>query len=301
MTSQTSFKPAVDRRKPRQKNQPKDYGWTLYLIIITLLMFAGFFISHGHPYKPGDKVGYNLGLAGGLMILTLLLYPMRKRIGIMKNWAPLPKWFKWHMAFGILGPALIMFHSAFTIGSINAGVALICMLLVSGSGIFGRFFYTKIHCGLYGRHATHKQLQEDLDGSGDVKSIFSFAPGIQKKLVEYHDYAINSSIAGKVKVWNILTLGIRAKWLSIVLIRALEEAMYGDAHEKKWNDAQMKRLDELFYQNEKFIRSYLYAVRDLAQFGTYEKLFSLWHIFHVPFVYMLVFSAIWHVIAVHMY
>lgn len=301
MTSQTSFKPAVDRRKPRQKNQPKDYGWTLYLIIITLLMFAGFFISHGHPYKPGDKVGYNLGLAGGLMILTLLLYPMRKRIGFMKNWAPLPKWFKWHMAFGILGPALIMFHSAFTIGSINAGVALICMLLVSGSGIFGRFFYTKIHYGLYGRHATHKQLQEDLDGSGDVKSIFSFAPGIQKKLVEYHDYAMNSSIAGKVKVWNILTLGVRAKWLSIILIRALEDAMYGDAHEKKWNDAQMKRLDELFYQNEKFIRSYLSAVRDLAQFGTYEKLFSLWHIFHVPFVYMLVFSAIWHVIAVHMY
>ena len=301
MTSQTSFKPAVDRRKPRQKNQPKDYGWTLYLIIITLLMFAGYFISHGHPYKPGDKVGYNLGLAGGLMILTLLLYPMRKRIGFMKNWAPLPKWFKWHMAFGILGPALIMFHSAFTIGSINAGVALACMLLVSGSGIFGRFFYTKIHYGLYGRHATHKQLQEDLEGSGDVKSIFSFAPGIQKKLVEYHDYAINSSIAGKVKVWNILTLGIRAKWLSIILIRALEDAMYGDAHEKKWNDAQMKRLDELFYQNEKFIRSYLSAVRDLAQFGTYEKLFSLWHIFHVPFVYMLVFSAIWHVIAVHMY
>lgn len=301
MTSQTSFKPAVDRRKPRQKNQPKDYGWTLYLIIITLLMFAGFFISHGHPYKPGDKVGYNLGLAGGLMILTLLLYPMRKRIGFMKNWAPLPKWFKWHMAFGILGPALIMFHSAFTIGSINAGVALICMLLVSGSGIFGRFFYTKIHYGLYGRHATHKQLQEDLEGSGDVKSIFSFAPGIQKKLVEYHDYAMNSSIAGKVKVWNILTLGVRAKWLSIILIRALEDAMYGDAHEKKWNDVQMKRLDELFYQNEKFIRSYLSAVRDLAQFGTYEKLFSLWHIFHVPFVYMLVFSAIWHVIAVHMY
>lgn len=301
MTSQTSFKPAVDRRKPRQKNQPKDYGWTLYLIIITLLMFAGFFISHGHPYKPGDKVGYNLGLAGGLMILTLLLYPMRKRIGFMKNWAPLPKWFKWHMAFGILGPALIMFHSAFTIGSINAGVALICMLLVSGSGIFGRFFYTKIHYGLYGRHATHKQLQEDLEGSGDVKSIFSFAPGIQKKLVEYHDYAMNSSIAGKAKVWNILMLGVRAKWLSIILIRALEDAMYGDAHEKKWNDVQMKRLDELFYQNEKFIRSYLSAVRDLAQFGTYEKLFSLWHIFHVPFVYMLVFSAIWHVIAVHMY
>jgi hypothetical protein len=292
---------SAERRKPRQKNQPKDYGWTLYLIIITLVLIVGFIISHGHPFKPGDVVGYNLGLAGGLMMLTLLLYPIRKRISFMKNWVPLPKWFKWHMAFGILGPTLIILHSTFYIGSINAGVALICMLLVSGSGIFGRFFYTKIHYGLYGRHATQKQLQEDLDGSGDVQSVLSFVPGIQKKLVEFRDYATNSSKVGQVKILNILTLGIRAKLLSRALIRELEDAMYADANEKNWNDAQMKRLDELYYQNVNFIRSYLFAVRDLAQFGTYEKLFSLWHIFHVPFVYMLIFSAIWHVIAVHMY
>ena len=301
MATQTSFKPSLERRKPRQKDKHKDYGWVLYLIIVTLVMVVGFFISHGHPYKPGDTVGYNLDLAGGLMMLTLLLYPLRKRVSFMKNWVALPKWFKWHMAFGIGGPALIMLHSTFFIGSINAGVAMICMLLVSGSGIFGRFFYTKIHHGLYGRHATLKELQEDLSGSGDVKSIFSFAPVIQQKLEGFRDYAVSSSRAGKLKPWKFLMVGIRAKWLSIELIRALEEAMYADAQQKQWNDAQMKRLDDLFYQNCAFIRSYLMNIRDLSQFETYEKLFSMWHIFHVPLVYMLVFSAIWHVVAVHMY
>jgi hypothetical protein len=292
---------AAERRKPRQKHPPKDYGWTLYLIIITLLLAIGFLFSNGHPYKPGDVVGYNLGLAGGLMILTLLLYPLRKRIRFMKNWAPLPKWFKWHMAFGILGPALIMFHSVFRIGSINAGVALICMMLVSGSGIFGRFFYTKIHYGLYGRHASQRELQQDLDGTGDVKSIFSFAPDIQRKLQEFRDSVMDSSKSGKRRIWNFLTLNLRAKWLSRRLVRVLEDTMYADANEKQWNDTQMKRLDELFYQNVNFINTYLMTVRELALFSTYEKLFSLWHIFHVPLVYMLVFSAIWHVIAVHMY
>lgn len=304
MTSPTASPPLVERRKPRQKNQPKDYGWTLYLTVIALVLIIGFFISHGHPFKPGDKIGYNLGLVGGLMMLTLLLYPIRKRVGFMKNWAPLPKWFKWHMVFGILGPTLIILHSTFFIGSINAGVALICMLLVAGSGIFGRFFYTKIHHGLYGRHASLKQLQEDLDGSGEVKSIFSFAPVIQNKLFEFHEFVLDtlgSSGAGKVTPWKFITVGIRAKLLSRDLVRALEEAMYADANQKQWNDAQMKRLDEMFYQNEKFIRTYINSIRDIAQFSTYEKLFSLWHIFHVPLVYMLVFSAIWHVIAVHMY
>ncbi len=301
MTSTTTSPLQVERRKPRQKNQPKDYGWALYLIIITLLMVAGFAISNDQFYKPGDNVGYYIGLAGGLMMLTLLIYPLRKRIGFMNNWGILPKWFKWHMIFGILGPALIMFHSTFHIGSINAGVAMVCMLLVSGSGIFGRFFYTKIHHGLYGREASYKQLQDDLDGSGEIKSVLSFAPEIQQKLLDFHDRTLNSSKGGILGPWKFLMLGIQAKLFSRALIKELEDVMYVDANEKQWNDAQMKRLDELFYQSEKFIRSYLTSVRDIAQFSTYEKLFSLWHIFHVPLVYMLVFSAIWHVIAVHQY
>src|SRR5512135_1015137 len=184
MTSQTASQPPVERRKPRSGRPSEDYGWTLYLIIVTLLMIAGFFISTDQLYKPGDNVGYNMGLVGGLMMLTLLIYPLRKRIDFMKNWGILPGWFKWHMVFGILGPALIVFHSTFYIGSINAGVAMVCMLLVSGSGIFGRFFYTKIHNGLYGRQTSYKQLQDELDGSGDVQAVLNFAPAIEQKLID---------------------------------------------------------------------------------------------------------------------
>jgi hypothetical protein len=301
MASQNQTSPFEDRRKPREKNQPVDYGWPMYLIIITVLMLAGFLISRDHWYKSGDKIGYNIGLVGGIMMLTLLLYPIRKRVGFMKNWILLPKWFKWHMIFGILGPALIMFHSTFRIGSINAGVALVCMMLVSGSGIFGRFFYTKVHYGLYGRHASFKQLQDDLDGAGDIGAIFSFAPNIQKRLEKFRDSAMGSTMGGKIQLWKFMTMGIRVKWHSIWLNRALERAMYDDAMEKNWNSRQMRQLDDLFEDNKAFIESYLATVQQVSQFRTYERLFSLWHVFHVPLIYMLVFSAIWHVIAVHMY
>jgi len=301
MTTQTVTGNQVERRKPRRNHPPKDYGWTLYLIVITLLMVVGFTISQDQLYKPGDSIGYNIGLAGGIMMLTLLIYPVRKRIGFMRNWGLLPKWFKWHMVFGVLGPALIVFHSTFILRSVNAGVAMVCMLLVSGSGIFGRFFYQKIHSGLYGRNTTFQQMQEQLAGSKDVKAVFSFAPELQKKLDDFRDYAMNLSKGGRISVWNFLTLGFRVQWFTRTLIIELEDAMYATANEMQWNDAQMKRLDELFYQNAQFVRNYLTTVRDLAQFSTYEKLFSLWHIFHVPLVYMLVFSSIWHVISVHKY
>ena len=45
----------------------------------------------------------------------------------------------------------------------------------------------------------------------------------------------------------------------------------------------------------------LQAAQRRAQFSTYEKLFSLWHVVHVPFLCMLVITAVVHVVAVHIY
>jgi hypothetical protein len=299
MIPQTASWPQAERRKPQPRIPPRDYGWSLYLLFVTLVMVAGFKLSLDKWYKPSDELVYNLGLAGGLMMASILVYPLRKRVRFMRNWIIIPKWFRWHMVCGVLGPALIMFHSNFTIGSINAGVAMASMLLVSGSGIFGRFFYTKLHHGIYGRQTTLDQLQEELDGYGNVKSIFSFAPEIQQQLVNFREALLAET--ARVSYWKFLMVSIRAKLLARKLVAELEETMYADANDKRWNFAQMRRLHQLFSQNRKFIRSYIRTIRDLAQFLTYGRLFSLWYDLHVPTVYILLFSSIWHVIAVHKY
>jgi hypothetical protein len=301
MTAQVQPAPFVDRRKQDRQDVPKDYGWPLFLIVVTLLMAAGYFVSKDHLYKAGDDIGYNLGLVGGLMMVTLLIYPLRKRWKLLSNWWKLPGWFKWHMVFGILGPLIVVFHTTYSLRSTNAIVAFVCMMLVSGSGIFGRFFYSKIHKGLYGRHASFDQLHSNLEGSENNKSIISFAPVVQQRLIEFRDNALDPKKIGKVNAWQFVTLGIHAKFFSRSVIVDLEDAMYADAHIKKWNAAQMKRLDQMFYQNRDFIKGYVKTIIDIAHFKTYEYLFSLWHIFHVPLVFMLVFSGVWHVIAVHKY
>ena len=52
---------------------------------------------------------------------------------------------------------------------------------------------------------------------------------------------------------------------------------------------------------EQAVDRYFRGLQRVAQFGMYEKLFSMWHVAHVPFVVLLAVSAIYHVIAVHMY
>jgi hypothetical protein len=63
----------------------------------------------------------------------------------------------------------------------------------------------------------------------------------------------------------------------------------------------MAGMEMMYVDYREKIIAYLRAVRDAAQFHTYERLFSWWHIFHIPLVYMMVFSAVYHVYAVHAY
>jgi hypothetical protein len=173
------------------------------------------------------------------------------------------------------------------------------MLLVSGSGIFGRFFYTKIHNGLYGRQTSMDGLREDMQKTGSYNRAFLiFAPEIEQALEKFQARAE----AGRGGFFDFIKIGFEASSLSKSLPEALHKVMYDKAHDKHWDTGTIKQnVDELFEEYAAHIRAYIQTACDVAQFRTYERLFSLWHVFHIPLVYMMVFSGIYHVISVHMY
>jgi hypothetical protein len=254
-------------------------------------------------------LGYNLGLAGGLMMLTLLLYPVRKRFKLFENLGALPKWFKLHMLLGILGPLTIIFHSTYHVyipfihptGSVNAAVAMLCMLLVSGSGTFGRFFYTKIHHGLYGHQASLKEVATSVDEAGDIKTLLGFAPDVERKLLEFRVRAEAHAKQSGLGLVNFFAIGIQALLLRRAVAKELWSIMLSQANEQKVSTGQAADVVGKFLEHKTVVHGYINAVRDVAQFRTYERLFSWWHIFHIPLVYMMVFSAFYHVYAVHAY
>jgi hypothetical protein len=297
----------------KAKDQSEHRRWLIFIGIVGLITIGGYFVVYPQTlYTPGEELfdfGYNLGLAGGVMMLLLLLYPLRKRWKFLENFGFLPYWFKWHMVLGILGPLTILFHSTYHVyipflhptGSINAAVAMYCMLLVSGSGTFGRFFYTKIHHGLYGRQATVNELQAEMEQSGDVKSLFSFAPDVEKALDDFRGRAEKSGKVAGYGFVNFIRVGREAAALSRSLPKELHRIMHAQARENNFNAQQMAGLEKMYAEYREKIIDYLRAIRDASQFHTYERLFSWWHIFHIPLVYMMVFSAFYHVYAVHAY
>jgi hypothetical protein len=122
------------RRATKTVSEPKVY------LLLTLLIIAGYLLRDFGLITPEYGAGYWLGIVGGSLMLALLLYPFRKRLRILHFLGPTKHWFRMHMAFGLVGPLLILYHCNFQLGSINSQVALYCMLLVAGSGIID-------HCG----------------------------------------------------------------------------------------------------------------------------------------------------------
>ena len=264
-----------------------------------VLAVAAFPVYMGWAIKPGEGVGYYLGLVGGVMMLLMLLYPLRKHAAWARNWGALRYWFRLHMLFGIAGPTMVLFHSTFHVKSLNAGVALYSMLLVAGSGVIGRFIYQRIHHGLYGRKSNMEELQQAVDTNQEkVNMVMLEAPAISEKLKRFRESAITKKGIFPFRVLKFMTMGWRSRRLARRCRKELKQAVGELAKTHGWDKAQQNHhLEEVVSQ----VKLYLAAVLEAAQFSSYERLFRLWHILHTPFVWLLGISGIVHVIAVNMY
>jgi hypothetical protein len=51
----------------------------------------------------------------------------------------------------------------------------------------------------------------------------------------------------------------------------------------------------------KFINRYTVTLRKIAVLRVFERLFSFWHLLHLPLFIMMIITAVVHIFAVHMY
>jgi len=134
--------------------------WPLLWSVVVVGLITWGSRAHLERYITAQRgIGYWLGITGGSMMLLLLLYSARKRLAWLRWMGGLPAWFDFHMVLGVVGPVLVLFHSNFSLGATNSNVALICMLLVAGSGVIGRYIYTRLHAHMDGHEVTLDQLK----------------------------------------------------------------------------------------------------------------------------------------------
>jgi hypothetical protein len=243
-------------------------------------------------------LGYWLGIAGGSLMLLLLVYPIRKRFKALARLGSVRFWFRTHMIFGILGPLLVLLHSNFTLGSLNGRVALFCTLIVASSGILGRYLYAKIHYGMYGHKATLESLQADMTPGGSESGGLPVVALISERLRPYERKVLSRSRRVLPSV-----AGIALAPLTVFRIRRRLKRELGALVDERLDgtpalrDHRSRVLDSALTYLDKRLETY----RKFAQLRGCERLFSLWHLVHFPLFLVMVGAAIVHVVAVHAY
>ena len=300
MTTATSDLAAVADRAPLDEDAPaRAYGDLVLYVLLAALVVLAWQISRLGYFEPGSDADYWLGVAGGTMMLLLFSYPLRKYVRFMHGWGKVKWWFLIHMTLGIAGPFVILIHSNFHLRSLNASVAFFSMLIVAGSGVVGRFLYVRIHRGLSGERSNLNELQVQAGlAEGELKSRLRFAPEVAERLLAFEARALAPDAAWPAMFGRILLLPIRQQFVQRASVHELNLRLRAIARERGWSRDHLRRRRHYV---RKLARHYLLSVVRVAQFTAYERLFALWHVLHVPFVYLLVLTVGFHVFAVHAY
>ncbi|MFI4866905.1 MAG: transcriptional regulator [Steroidobacterales bacterium] len=298
--------PAPGAQRPRatmpkaRAASSRNLHWPVtWALVVAAVIIVGAKAPLERYITPQRGTGYWLGIIGGSMMLLLLMYSARKRASWLRWMGGIPQWFQFHMVLGVMGPLLVLFHCNFSLGSTNSNVALICMLLVAGSGVVGRYIYTRIHANLDGNQDSLEDLQAVAEKIRSQTTKITFLPGLLDAIDQEQQRLVYRAKGPLGRFLYVVTAGTRAglsRWRLHRLIRRTVAKAVVDESQDIARHAPGIAAAACNYADRR-----LDAGRRVAEYRLYARLFSFWHVLHIPLFFMLLIAAVAHVIAVNIY
>ena len=223
--------------------------------------------STGHDLLSSSAlVGHGYGILGTAMILLgVVFYSMRKRIPVMSRLGELKHWLQVHILLCTLGPYLVLLHTTFRFGGLVA-ISFWSMVLVVGSGVFGRYVYVKIPKTIHGHFLSLDALEARREeAAAAIQGRFGLEDGLVHRLVREARPPRPKNPGHALVLAMRWDLGHRRaeRKLGIVL-----GGMGESPHARK--------------ELAGFLREEGRRELQIALLHPFQRLFRYWHVFHLP-------------------
>ena len=228
--------------------------------------------------KASGPFGQTFGVVGTVLLLVPFAYMARKRIKAFKTAGTLKGWLEVHLFCGIVGPLLVTFHTSFKFNGVISA-AYWSMITVMLSGFVGRFLFVRIPRSIRGNELTRGELdrraadlQDEIEQSVGDAALMSTIGRFEAQLVPRSDTHLSffDLMFGEIR------LGHR--------LRAFDRAL----GQSGVPDGLRQEITRLATERSLVLRRAAYLQRT-------KKLFELWHVFHLPLVYLLLVIAAAHI------
>jgi hypothetical protein len=209
--------------------------------------------------RPSGAVGQALGVAGLVMMLVPVAYAVRKRWSPMARAGSMKSWLDVHIFCGMVGPALVTFHTSFKFNGI-VSVAYWSMVIVVLSGVIGRYLYVRIPRSLRGAELSYAEIEARAAGlMADVAAAGVPASDLERAAT---GWGAAAWLERRRTRRRLVERGLDRATADRVLALASERAL---------------------------------LLRRLTHLARTRRLFALWHVFHLPLVYLMFAIVIAHV------
>jgi hypothetical protein len=249
------------------------HGLTYYA---TPVKVRGYAASHA-LLRPSGPYGQTFGVIGTMLMLVPFLYMLRKRLGSRSGVGTTRGWLEIHLFCGIVGPVLVTFHTAFKFnGMVSA--AYWAMASVMLSGFVGRYLYVRIPRSLRGSELS----RTDLDARADR---------LHTELLTTAGGGVLLDRIGRLEQ-AAAPAETRLSWFGLLFgeigVRRKLKALARDVERSTLSTSQRDGLMQLATERVLLLRRIAYLQRTKTAFG-------LWHVFHLPLVYLMLVIAVIHI------
>jgi hypothetical protein len=222
---------------------------------------------------PSGLIGHGMGIIGFLMMLaTETLYTLRKRVRRF-TLGPTTVWLQAHIFMGIVGPFLVVLHSAGKLQGL-AGVVTILTVLMVVSGFVGRYIYT----------AAPRSLDGVELGADELEGMFASTDGQLRALANKAGQTALPAIALETPLqgWIVVLLRPYLRWRYGQRVHAVVKKMKGV------DRRAAREIERLFLER-------YHLLLQIYSLAAARRLLAVWHILHVPLGGVLFALAFLHV------
>lgn len=232
--------------------------------------------------RPAGVRGHGLGILGSLLMIVMLGYSLRKRVKFFRNWGPLSNWLDFHIFCGIVGPMLVILHTAFKVHGLVA-VSFWSMVAVALSGVLGRYLYLKIPRNVEGEELSLKELEAM---EKRINQEFREKFRLSEQQLQLLEEALRNPAAGSKGKGTVGILRMVWQDITWMFVRSRYERLI--AWRLNIPQSQIRQFMEVLRRKEKLEKR-------IAVLVQVQQLFHYWHIIHKPFAVIMYLIMLIHV------
>lgn len=259
------------------------YGCDYYITPVTARN-----VHEGHAlFSPSGLIGHGLGFIGTfLMMIGVATYSLRKRWTRLRSVGRITHVLELHIFLCLLGPALVVYHTAFKFGGL-VGVSFWCMVFVVASGVVGRYLYLQIPKSVLGHDLTFPELKRRRENlTTQLQTEFGVSESTIAAVDQASGLSESNGAISFLSLPKIILSDTRRRWrLRHVLIEI------DRAHALPVRHTEARQV---------FIERFVIG-RQMNMLERSQQLFRLWHMIHLPFTAMMFLILIGHVVTAFLF